>query len=419
MTNLLITHASQIATPIGSSGHGGSKMGEIKTWADGAIFISDGIIKAVGATDYVLNEMKLSGVENADQVINAHGKSVIPGFIDSHTHFIFSGYRLNEFCERLSGKKYLEIMEHGGGIQATVNKTRTSPASELFQLGMERLDEMIEQGVTTVEGKSGYGLNLDTEIKQLQVMRELDLAHQVDVASTYLGAHAVPQEFRSKPDDYVSFIINQVLPVIKEKDLAEFVDVFCEKDVFTNEQTRKILTAAKGLGFKLKLHADEIENLDGASLAAELGAVSADHLLTISDKEIDELSSSKKTVATLLPGTAFCLQETYAPARQIIDSGCSVALASDYNPGSAFTCSIPLIIGLASMQMKMTPEEILTALTLNAAAAIDRAETIGSIEVGKKADLQLVKYPDYRYLVYKTGMNIVDTVVKNGEVVVK
>lgn len=419
MANLLIIHASQIATPRGTRLLRGKAMNDIAEIKDGSIYVEDGIIKFVGKTNDAVEYLKMQHINNVDRTINAQGKAVIPGFIDSHTHFIFAGYRLNEFCERLGGATYLEIMRHGGGIQSTVNKTRSASTGELFRLGMARLDEMILQGVTTIEGKSGYGLNLETELKQLRVMSELNLAHDVDVVPTYLGAHAIPSEFKTNPDEYVDWMISNVLSVIKKQQLAKFVDVFCDKDVFTNQQAEKILSAAKRLGFQLKIHADEIENLNGAALAVKLGATSADHLLTISDDEIQQIANSTNTVATLLPATAFCLQEPYAPARKIIDANCGVALASDYNPGSAFTCSIPMIIALASMQMQMTPAEILTAMTLNSAAAIDQATSIGSIEVNKKADLQILEYPDYRYLIYKTGMKLKETVIKRGKVVVE
>lgn len=276
---------------------------------------------------------------------------------------------------------------------------------------------MIIQGVTTVEGKSGYGLDKETEIRQLRVLQELAVSQPVDLAITYLGAHAVPLEFKNDSEGYLNYMIDEILPQIKAEKLAEFVDVFCDEGVFDYQQSQKLLEAAKALGFKVKMHADEIANLNGAELAASIEATSADHLIKISSEEIKKLSEKQKTVATLLPCTAFCLQENFAPARELIDNNCAVALASDYNPGSSFTCSIPLIIALASFKMKMTMGEVLTALTLNGAAALDIADKKGSIEVGKVADLVFLKYPDYRYLMYNTGSNVVNRVIKSGKVV--
>ncbi|WP_057738371.1 imidazolonepropionase [Liquorilactobacillus uvarum] len=415
MTNLLIVHADQIATPTGQDMKRGSEMNEISIINDGAIYVEDELIVSVGKTDEVLAELRRKNITKFDQVIDSTGSAVIPGLIDSHTHFLYAGYRLNEFYERVSGSSYMQIMQNGGGIQATVDATREVTYEKLKQLGLQRLNEMIEQGVTTVEGKSGYGLDQETEIRQLRVLQELNLAQPLDIAVTYLGAHAVPPEFQHNSEEYLNLMIDEILPQINEEKLAEFVDVFCDEGVFDYEQSQKLLEAAKKLGFKVKMHADEIANLNGAGLAANIEATSADHLIKISSEEIAKLSEKKKTVATLLPCTAFCLQENFAPARELIDNGCAVALASDYNPGSSFTCSIPLIIALASFKMKMTMGEVLTALTLNGAAAVNAADKKGSIEAGKVADLVLLKYPDYRYLMYNTGSNIVKKVIKSGK----
>jgi imidazolonepropionase len=413
MEKTLIIHASQIVTPIGFEMKKGKAMHEICLIEDGAIYIEDGIIKEVGSTEKLLSKGLLT---SECKVIDAEGKCVLPGFVDSHTHFIFGGYRQEEFVKRLQGTPYLDILKAGGGIQSTVKSTREADFESLFSAGLKRLDAMLAQGVTTVEGKSGYGLGLETELRQLKVIKACGDNHPMDVAATYLGAHAVPKEYAGKGDDYVAYMIREVLPEVKKQELAEFCDIFCEEGVFDVTQSKKLLEAAKQLGLKIKIHADEIVQLGGGELAAELGASSADHLLMVSDKGIASLAENN-VVATLLPATAFCLAKPYAKARQMIDAGCAVALASDLNPGSCFTNSIPLLFALAAIHMKMTPEEALTAMTLNGAAALGREKSIGSIEVGKQADLIILGYPDYRFLVYHTGVNVVERVIKKGRLV--
>jgi len=418
MKRSIILHAAQIATPQGFSGKKGREMGEIRLIEDGAVYSEDGVIRLVGTTSDVLKQLELFENDIPFETINAESKCLIPGFVDSHTHFIFGGYRAGEFIRRLEGAAYLDILSEGGGIQSTVRSTRSSSKRQLVLDGLKRLDAMLMQGVTTLEGKSGYGLDLDCEIKQLYAMRECALRHPVEIAVTYLGAHAVPEEFKGDTDGYVDFMIDTVLPQVSGEGLAEFCDVFCEEGVFTVEQSRRLLKAAAELGLDAKIHADEIVPLGGAELAASLHAVSADHLLMATDEGIKQLATAS-TVATLLPCTAYCLGKPYAPARRMIDGGCCVALASDFNPGSCFTNSIPLILSLAAIYMGMTPEEILTAITLNGAAAIGRAGRIGSIEPGKQADMLLLEYPDYRFLIYHSAVNIVDTVIKNGELCYK
>jgi imidazolonepropionase len=275
---------------------------------------------------------------------------------------------------------------------------------------------MLSFGVTTVEGKSGYGLDCETEIKQLEVMEKLDSAHPINIVRTFLGAHAVPEEYKGKEDQFIDFIIAKVLPIVVERKLAEFCDVFCEKNVFSLEQSRRLLLEAKKMGLKLKLHADEIVQFGGAELAAELGAVSADHLLKASETGIKEISMAG-VVATLLPGTAFSLKEPYPKARDMIEKECAVALATDMNPGSCFTESIPLIFALATIYMNMTVEETVTALTINGAAALNREKTIGSIDVGKQADVVILEFPSYQYIPYHIGVSCVEKVIKNGRVV--
>ena len=346
---------------------------------------------------------------------NARGKCLLPGFVDSHTHFVFGGERAEEFSWRLKGESYMSIMERGGGIVSTVKATRECSFIQLRSKAEVFLRQMSNMGVTTVEGKSGYGLDKETELLQLKVMRSLnnDEHKRVDIVSTFLGAHAVPEEYKGCTDEYLDFIISDVLPCVAKNELAEFCDVFCEQGVFSVEQSRRLLQAAKEYGLGLKLHADEIVPLGGAELAAELSAVSADHLLHASDAGIRAMRDAG-TVATLLPLTAFALKEPYARGREMIDSGCAVALATDLNPGSCFSGSIPLTFALACIYMHLTIEETITALTLNGAAALNRADSIGSIEVGKKGDFVVLNSDNYHFLPYYVGMNCVNTTIKEG-----
>lgn len=381
-------------------------------------------IGRIEGADILIKNGKISFIGNilTDQldphtkVIDAKGCSVLPGFVDSHTHFIFGGYRQDEFMDRLQGVPYMEIMKRGGGIINSVKATRKATYEELASSGKKRLASMLSFGVTTVEGKSGYGLDLETEMKQLRVMKELNTAQPVDIVSTYMGAHAVAPEFEKDPDRYIDFIISDILPKVKEEKLAEFCDVFCEKNVFSIEQSEKLLTSAKKLGMGIKAHADEIVPFGGAAMAARVGATSADHLLKASSKDISQMSKSN-VVATLLPLTAFSLNEEYADARMMIERDCAVALATDMNPGSCFSESIPLLISLAAIYMKMSIEEIIVALTINGAAAVGREKTIGSIDIGKEGDILILDSPSYKFLAYHIGVSSVQTVIKSGKVV--
>lgn len=410
MKRIVITNAN-LYTPVGSVARKGKEMGEILHIEKAAIVIEDGVIRWVGPD----SEMPKQD-DSADEEIymDAIGRAVIPGFVDSHTHLIFGGYRPDEFGWRLKGDTYMSIMERGGGIQSTVNATREASEEELREKAEWFLEEMSQMGVTTVEAKSGYGLDTETELRMLRVIDALakDPERKVDVVSTFLGAHAVPKEYKGRTAEYVDLMISDMMP--KAKGLAEFCDIFTEKNVFEIEDSRRYLQAAKDMGYKLKLHADEIVQLGGAELAAEMGAMSADHLLHVSDEGIRKMAEAG-TVATLLPLTAFALKEPYAPARKFIDAGCAVALATDLNPGSCFSGSIPLTIALACIYMEMSVEETLTALTLNGAAALDRAGSIGSIEVGKKADMLILHFDTLSCLPYYVGMNTVDAVIKGGE----
>lgn len=421
MDKLLLYNCSQIVTPKGSHIKKGKEMDQVEVMQNASIYMEDGIILFLGANEEVLHRLGAACIEQIPgdiMVIDGAGRTALPGFVDSHTHFIFGGYREVEFMERLSGASYLDIMRKGGGIQSTVNATRSYGEDRLFADGRNRLHDMLSQGVTTVEGKSGYGLDLACEEKQLRVMKELNKVQPVEIASTYLGAHAVPLEYKNDPAGYVTYMVEVVMPKVKEENLAEFCDVFCEEEAFDAEQSRFLLTEAKKMGFEIKIHADEIYDLGGGRLAAELGAASADHLLMISEESMAALAESE-TVASVLPCTAFCLNKPFAPAKKMIESGCGLALATDFNPGSSFTNSIPLMLSLAVLKMGMTLPQALTALTLNGAAALKRADKIGTLEAGKQGDIVLLEYPDYRFLIYHTAKNIVHSVIKNGHLVYK
>ena len=415
--NMLIKNAAEMVTCSGSSAKKGKEMADLHVIKNGAVIIKEGEIEAVGKTGDIEKQFKKSGADQSDfDIIDARGKAVLPGFVDSHTHLVFGGYRAEEFSWRLRGDSYMEIMKRGGGIVNTVNATRQASVEELLESGIRRLNSMLSFGVTTVEGKSGYGLDRETEIKQLEVMARLNQIHYLDVVPTFLGAHAVPQDYKDKQDAFIDFISTDVMPRVADQDLAEFCDIFCEKGVFSVEQSRRLLTRAKELGLKLKLHADEIVQLGGAELAAELGAVSADHLLQASDPGIKDMAAAG-VVATLLPATAFSLKEAYANGRKMIDSNCAVALATDFNPGSCFTESIPLVFALATLHMNISTEEAISALTINGAAALDRAEQIGSIDSGKKGDLVVLEFPSYTYIPYHLAVSTVEKVIKQGNLV--
>lgn len=442
MKKMYIRHASELVTCRGKAPKRGSEMSDIGLIQDGAVLLADGHIEAVGTTKELDQRLGLDldqadvlqpatgsgsfqAAETADiringqpvSVLNAFGKTVLPGFVDSHTHFIFGGFRADEFSWRLKGDSYMSIMERGGGINATIRPTKEASEEELIAVGMDRLNRMAEFGVTTVEGKSGYGMDCDTELKQLRVMKELDRRHPLDVVSTFLGPHSVLPEYKGREREFLDHMLTHVMPLVREENLAEFADIFCEKNVFSIEDSEYYLNQAKKLGFRLKIHADEMYPLGGSELAARVGAVSADHLLKASDEGIRQMAETG-VISTLLPATAFCLKEEYAPARKMIDSGCAVALASDLNPGSCFTNSIPLLIALGCIYMNMSVEEVITALTINGAAAVGRADTIGSIEKGKQADILIMKYPSIAYLPYHTAVSQVETVIKKGEIIV-
>jgi imidazolonepropionase len=402
MKRLVIKNAT-LVTPVGTSAAHGRRMSELQV-TEHATIICEGAHIAEIRTDDIAPDA---------YTIDAAGRVAMPGFVDSHTHAVFGGYRPDEFDMRLKGASYMSIMEAGGGIQSTVNATRDASPEELAVKTRKLLEKMSAMGVTTIEIKSGYGLDTATELKMLEVIERLarDKRTPMDVVATFMGAHAVPREYAGRTAEYTDLVINEMLDAAKGR--AKFCDIFCEKNVFELEDSRRLLEAAAARGFKLKLHADEIVTLGGAELAADLGATSADHLLHISDNGIRALAQSN-TVATLLPLTAFTLREPYAPARKLIDAGAAVALATDLNPGSCFSCSIPLMIALACLYMNMTIEETITALTLNGAAALDLADSHGSIEVGKVADIAILDTDNYRMLPYHVAINQVATTIHRG-----
>lgn len=407
--NLYVYNIGQLATPIGDSARKGTQeMRNLRVIEDACVVIREGKIAFVGKREE-LDKKLIKGCKRLD----AQGNAVLPGFVDSHTHLVFASYREDEFQWRLAGDSYMSIMERGGGIAKTMNSTRKASEDELLETALTHLQSMVAMGVTTVEAKSGYGMELETELRQLRTVCRLRELQPARLFSTFMAAHDTPPEYKGRSPEFIRHIVDVMLPRVKAENLAEACDIFTEEGVFNHEETRTLLNAAKAMGFKLKMHADEIVSFGGAELAAELGCLSADHLLMISEGGIEALANSS-TVATMLPCTAFSLKAEYAPARKMIDRGCAVALASDLNPGSCFSSSIPLIFALATIYMGMTIEEAITAITLNGAAAIDRADQIGSIEVGKSGDLVLLKYPGYKFLSYHFGMNLVASTIIGG-----
>jgi imidazolonepropionase len=409
---LVIRNASQLVTPAakGKAFHTGRAMRELAILENGSLIAEDGQITWLGPTS------ELPAISSSAQVLDASGKTVLPGLVDSHTHLLFAGTRENEFEQRLRGMTYQEIAGGGGGIQSTVKQVRAATKEQLKELARARLKRFLRHGVTTVEVKSGYGLSLADELKCLEAIAELDSEGPLELVPTFLGAHALPPEFARDREGYVSLLVKEMLPEVARRGLAAFCDVFCDIGAFTLAESEHILVHARELSLQVKLHADELSPLGGAELAAQVGAVSADHLLCVTDKGIEALAGSG-TVATLLPGTAFFLGLSYAPARRLIEHGVVVALASDCNPGTCPTEDLPLVGTMGCTQMRMLPSEVLTALTLNAAAALGRSDRLGSLEVGKQADLVLCSIPSYQHLFYHFGVDHVWCVVKRGRVV--
>lgn len=383
---------------------------------EGAVAIKGGKILWVGKVDQLSKAVSLSP---KGQEIDAAGKVVMPGFIDSHTHLIFAGSREQEFEQRIQGLSYLEIAERGGGILSTVEATRKASFDELFSFGKKRLDRMLSKGVTTVEGKSGYGLSLQDELKILKVMKALQADHPVDIVSTFLGAHTVPKELRNDRMRYIDLLIEEMIPKVAEEGLAEFCDVFCEEKAFSLEESRKILETGKRYGLKPKIHADQLSPGGGAELAAEVNASSADHLEYVSQRGIERMAETGVT-AVLLPGASFFLSmKKFPPVREMIEKGVAVSLATDLNPGSSMTESLPLMMTMGCTMYKMMPGEVIKATTIHAAKSMGREAEIGSLDIGKQADIVILDIPNYKYLPYHFGVDHVEIVIKKGKVVYK
>lgn len=408
---LLIQNIGTLQTPVGSFAHRGGEQGQNQKLHDAAILIEGGIIRAITSGGRLPE-----GAGRAERVLDAGGRLATPGLIDCHTHMVFGGWRQGEIPLKLKGAGYLDILAAGGGILDTVRHTRSASGEELFEKSMGFLDEMLSMGVTAVESKSGYGLDRENELKQLRVNRRLEESHRVEVVSTFLGAHAIAPEYTGRADAYIEMLCGEVLPIVAEEKLAGFCDVFCETGVFDVPQSRRMLRSAQELGLKARIHADEIEEIGGAALAGELGAVSAEHLIATGERGMEAMAKGG-VIADLLPGTSFYLNKTFAPARKMIDRGIPVAIASDFNPGSCPSLNLQLAMNMGYLKYRMTPEEVLTAVTVNAACSLGLAERLGTLEEGKQADIVIWDAPDLEMLLYRFGGNLAGTVVKSGEVV--
>jgi imidazolonepropionase len=393
----------------------GKRLGEIPHFEQGAILCQDGVIKAMGEEQQVTAALLPGEVEIE---VDCEGCCVIPGFVDPHTHMCFAETREKEFALRMEGAEYLEILRQGGGILSSVRAVRAASEEELLSVTLQHALSALEFGTTTLEIKSGYGLNTETELKMLRVIDRVGRETPLDVVPTFLGAHAVPEEYAHDPDAYVDMLIEEMIPAVTEQGIARFCDVFCEKGVFSVEQSRRILKAAQQAGLGIKIHADEVHDLGGGGLAAELGATSAEHLLAASDANLKAMAK-QGVIAVLLPATAYSLCKAYAPARKMIDYGVPVALATDCNPGSSYTESMPFAFGLAVLQMNLSVSEALAAATLNSAYAVGMAKQVGSLDVGKSADFLLLDGESPAILAYRAGVSPVVEVYKRAELVAR
>lgn len=409
MERLVIKNIGLLATPLGNSAQGGKAQGEIQYLTNAWLEAEGGIITAVGTGTVP------AAVLAEPNIIDAGGALVTPGLIDAHTHLVFGGWREHELSMKRQGVPYLEILAKGGGILSTVRSTRSATQEELEDKAEEILREMLALGVTTCEAKSGYGLDTETELKQLRAAASLNKKQPVELVSTFLGAHALPQEYKEDRAGYIRLLTEELIPQVAKEGLAEFCDVFCETGVFTAEESEAILRAGQAHGMGAKIHADEIDAIGGSTLAGNIGAISAEHLIAADEAGIQAMAKGG-TVAVLLPATSLYLGKPYAPARAMIDAGVPVATASDFNPGSCPSFNLQLVMDLACWGYKLTPAEALTAVTLNAAAAINRADRLGTVEPGKQADLVIWKTDNLDYLFYRFGQNLAKTVIKNGKV---
>ena len=408
---MILKNVGLLATPTGKTAKKGAAQGQIELIENAAVCIEDGIIVYAGPGDKLPGSKSSSG-----DVIDCGGRLVTPGLVDAHTHLIFGGWRQKEMARKLAGESYLDILKSGGGILETVRQTRAASEESLFEKGAKLLDTMLAHGTTTVECKSGYGLNVEDELKQLRVAKKLGETGPVEIVPTFMGAHAVPAEYKENREAFINLVCNEMMPAVKAEGLAEFCDIFCETAVFTPQESLKILAKAVEYGMTPKAHADEIDYVGGAEMAAAAGCISAEHLIMAGDEGIRALAE-KNITACLLPATSFCLDKGYARARDMIAAGVAVAVCTDFNPGSSPNLNLQFPMYLACLKYKLTPAEALTAVTLNGAAAIRRSEKIGSVEPGKQADLVIWDAPDLDYIFYRYGCNLVHSVIKKGKVV--
>ena len=408
---IILTNFSQVVTcdTNGKNLKRGKSLSEINVLENHSIVVEDGVIKDI-IPDNSSNKI------STDQKINFHGKTILPGLIDCHTHTAFAGSRANEFKEKIAGVHYEEIAKRGGGILTTVNAVRNSTLTDLVDIIKPRIREFISQGVTTLEIKSGYGLDLENEIKLLHTIKVLEEIFPIEIVSTFLGAHTFPLEYKEDHKGYVDLIIDKMIPHIAKNKLAEFCDGFCEKTAFTSKEIDKIFQCAVNAGLKLKLHTEQFNNVGGLEIALKHKATSVDHLEVISEKDITGFNDND-TVAVLLPGVSLFLDYQFAPARKLIENNAIIALATDYNPGSSHILNLHLIMSLASIKMKMKVEEVINAVTINAAKALNRQNSVGSIEIGKKADFAVFDVEDYSEIIYNVGRNLITHTIKDGEII--
>ena len=405
---LLIRNIGLLATAEGNTAlRGAAQHAGVKLIKNAAVLINDDTVQAVYEND---------DAPECENVIDAEGRLVTAGLIDAHTHLIFGGWRQHEVPLKLRGASYLEILQAGGGILNTLVATRNASEDELYERAEKALSEMLDHGITTVEAKSGYGLDVENELKQLRVIRRLKKEGGFNVIPTFMAAHAVPPEFKGDPDGYIEYVCTEILPKVADDELCEFVDVFCETGVFDVEQSRKMLTYGAAYGFKTKIHADEIDAIGGSVLAGEIGATSAEHLIAIDEAGIASMARGG-TIACLLPGTSLYLNKEFAPARKMIEAGVPVSICTDFNPGSCPSNDLQLCMNLGYLKYRMTPEEVLSAVTINAACAVGRGDTLGTVEPGKEADLVIWDAEDLDYLVYRMGTNKAKTVIRKGIIV--
>ena len=404
MSSLLIRNIGMLVSPEGTQPRRGAEQGAVRVLENAWIYTENGEIISFGSGNPPIT---------FGETLDAGGRLVTPGLVDAHTHLVFGGWRQNELAMKIRNVPYLEILAAGGGILSTVKATRAATEEELAAKASAALDEMLSFGTTTCEAKSGYGLSKSEEIKQLRAIKRISKEHPMDVVSTFMGAHALPPEYKDDREGYLRLLCEEMIPAAAKAKLARFCDVFCETGVFTAEESRRILEAGKEYGLIPKIHADEIDAIGGSVLAGEIGAVSAEHLIVCPDEGIASMAAGG-TIACLLPATSFYLNSTYAPARKMIDRGVPVALASDFNPGSCPCLNLQLVMNIACLKYRLTPEEVLTGVTLNAAAAIGMAEKVGSIDRAKQADLVIWDAPDLNYLCYRLGSNLTHTVIKKG-----